>query len=179
MWKKLNLEELHKLRNKEYQNDIQRIYITPDVTLKEQKESKALRNKLAELNQTGKNFKIKKQTDCAEGQLAASRTTDQVYDYNNISDSKSYEVIVVNCQNIKSKKDPFSNLLSTHNPDFLLVQNLGWRITLGIMKFFLQDIQSTEETALMVMEVFSLAVIVLLDVSVSTLKLILKLSPAR
>jgi len=30
-----------------------------DLTPKEQKENKALRNKLAELNQTGKNFKIK------------------------------------------------------------------------------------------------------------------------
>jgi len=45
--KKFNL----KLCNKEYPNDIQKIYITPDLTPKEQKENKALRNKLFELRE--------------------------------------------------------------------------------------------------------------------------------
>ena len=57
--KSLILKNRTKLRNKEHPNDIQRIYITPDLTPKEQKENRALRNNLAELNQTGKNFKIK------------------------------------------------------------------------------------------------------------------------
>jgi len=48
--KSIILKNCTKLRNKEYPNDIQKIYITPDLTPKEQKENKALRNRLSELN---------------------------------------------------------------------------------------------------------------------------------
>jgi len=57
--KSLILKNCTKLRNKKHPNDIQRIYITLNLTPEEQKENRALRNKLAKLNQTGKNFKIK------------------------------------------------------------------------------------------------------------------------
>jgi len=63
--KSLILKNCTKLRNKDHPSDIHRICITPDLTPKEQKENKALRNKLVELNQMGKNYKIKTARLCA------------------------------------------------------------------------------------------------------------------
>ena len=40
-------------------NDVQKIYITPDLTLKEQQENKALRSQLYEMNKPNKLYKIK------------------------------------------------------------------------------------------------------------------------
>lgn len=53
------LKNCVKLRNKSHPADIQRIYITPDLTPKEQQENKALRSQLLELNKSGKHYKIK------------------------------------------------------------------------------------------------------------------------
>jgi len=61
--KSLILKNCTKLYNKEYPDDIQKIYITLDHIPKEQKVNEALRNKPFELNRSGKNFKIKKWPD--------------------------------------------------------------------------------------------------------------------
>lgn len=53
------LRNCTKLRNKDNPAEIQSVYITPDLTPKEQKENKALRNQLAELNKSEKLYKIK------------------------------------------------------------------------------------------------------------------------
>ena len=57
--KALVLKNCVKLRNKNHPADIQRVYITPDLTLKEQQENKALRSQLLELNKSGKHYKIR------------------------------------------------------------------------------------------------------------------------
>lgn len=53
------LKNCTKLRNKEHPNDIQKIYITPDLTPKEQLANKALRSQLDEMNKPDKLYKIK------------------------------------------------------------------------------------------------------------------------
>ena len=57
--KGLVLKNCVKLQNKNHPADIQRVYITPDLTPKEQQENKALRSQLLELNKSGKHYKIK------------------------------------------------------------------------------------------------------------------------
>ena len=53
------LKNCTKLRNKEYPSNIQKIYITPDLTPKEQQANKALRSRLDEMNKPNKLYKIK------------------------------------------------------------------------------------------------------------------------
>ena len=53
------LRNCTKLRSKDNPEEIQSVYITPDLTPKEQKENKALRSQLAELNKSEKLYKIK------------------------------------------------------------------------------------------------------------------------
>jgi len=59
----LLLRNCKKLRNQE---NIRSVYITPDLTLREQQKGKSLRVQLAEMNKDGKKFWIKKRQDCAE-----------------------------------------------------------------------------------------------------------------
>ena len=53
------LRNCTKLRNKNNPDEIQSVYVTPDLTPEEQKDNKALRNQLAELNKSEKLYKIK------------------------------------------------------------------------------------------------------------------------
>ena len=53
------LKNCTKLRNKEHPSNIQKIYITPDLTPKEQQANKALRSQLDEMNKPDKLYKIK------------------------------------------------------------------------------------------------------------------------
>ena len=53
------LKNCTKLRNKENPSNIQKIYITPDLTPKEQQANKALRSQLEEMNTPNKLYKIK------------------------------------------------------------------------------------------------------------------------
>ena len=57
--KALLLRNCTKLCDKNNPEEVKNIYVTPDLTPKEQKESKALRSKLAEMNRDGKKFWIK------------------------------------------------------------------------------------------------------------------------
>ena len=57
--KKAILRNKIKLRGQENSDHICKLFITPDLTPKEQKESKELRSKLAEMNKSGKKYKIK------------------------------------------------------------------------------------------------------------------------
>ena len=57
--KKAILRNKIKLRGQENSDHIRKLFITPDLTPKEQKESKELRFKLAEMNKSGKKYKIK------------------------------------------------------------------------------------------------------------------------
>jgi len=49
-----------KLRGQENSDFVSKLFITPDLMPKEQKENKELRLKLAEMNKTGKKYQIKK-----------------------------------------------------------------------------------------------------------------------
>ena len=53
------LRNCTKLRDKNNPEEVKKIYVTPDLTPKEQKQSKALRSQLAEMNKDGKKFWIK------------------------------------------------------------------------------------------------------------------------
>jgi len=53
------LHKCTKLRSKDNPDDIQKVYITPDLTPREQQENKVLRSKLAEMNKTEKKYGIK------------------------------------------------------------------------------------------------------------------------
>jgi len=53
------LRNCTKLRNKDNPADIQKVYITPDLTPREQHENKVLRTKLAEMNKSEKKYWIK------------------------------------------------------------------------------------------------------------------------
>ena len=59
------LHDCTKLRSSNYPVNIRKIYITPDLTSKEQKINKNLRAKLADINKDGKHYRIKKQEDSA------------------------------------------------------------------------------------------------------------------
>ena len=53
------LRNCTKLRAKDNPEDIQKVYITPDLTPREQQHNKALRARLAEMNKDGKKYLIK------------------------------------------------------------------------------------------------------------------------
>ena len=53
------LRNCTKLRTKDNPEDIQKVYITPDLTPREQQHNKALRARLAEMNKDGKKYLIK------------------------------------------------------------------------------------------------------------------------
>jgi len=57
--KKAILRNKIKLRGQEHSEHIRKLFITPDLTPKEQKDNKELRLKLAEMNKSGKKYKIK------------------------------------------------------------------------------------------------------------------------
>jgi len=57
--KKAVLQNKIKLRGQEHSEHIHKLFITPNLTPKEQKENKELRLKLAEMNKSGKKHKIK------------------------------------------------------------------------------------------------------------------------
>ena len=57
--KALLLHNCTKLRDKNNPEDIRKIYVTPDLTPREQQQNKALRSQLAEMNKDGKKYWIK------------------------------------------------------------------------------------------------------------------------
>ena len=57
--KKSILRNKLKLRREEHSNHIRKLFITPDLTPSEQKESKALRLQLIQMNQGTKKYRIK------------------------------------------------------------------------------------------------------------------------
>ena len=57
--KALLLRNCKKLRNQENPENIRSVYVTPDLTPREQQKSKALRVQLAEMNKDGKKYWIK------------------------------------------------------------------------------------------------------------------------
>ena len=57
--KALLLRNCTKLCDKNNPEEVRKIYVTPDLTPKEQQQNKALRSQLAEMNKEGKKFWIK------------------------------------------------------------------------------------------------------------------------
>ena len=57
--KALLLHNCTKLRSKDNPDDVRKVYVTPDLTPREQQKSKALRAQLFEMNKEGKNYWIK------------------------------------------------------------------------------------------------------------------------
>ena len=76
------------------------------------------------LNMRWEYFKRKVSVICTEGQIVVPHTLNHVID-SNILNAPNYppdtcNLIVTNCQSVKSKKDSFTHLLSTTNPDFFI-----------------------------------------------------------
>ena len=76
--KALLLRNYTKLRDKNNPEEVRKIYVTPDLTPQEQKQSKALRSQLAEMDKDGKKvLDKKKQEDSAEEKLDLPPCTNQ------------------------------------------------------------------------------------------------------
>jgi len=90
-----------KLRNTDLLSVIQKVFITPDLTPKEQAANKKLHAELKELNKDGKKFKIKKLENSAEEPLTGSFCTDNSTPTAKLSNhSGTLTVAVIHCQSI-------------------------------------------------------------------------------
>lgn len=115
-----------KLRSSSNPSHIRKIFITPDLTPSEQKQSKELRQKLAKEREP---LYFKKRQDSAEGTLNSPCTDNNVTPLidsrnANISDSHDHSLVTLslNCQSLVGKRESFWNLIDIHKPSIIFGQ---------------------------------------------------------
>ena len=94
------LHNCTKLCARDNPEDIQKVYITPDLTPREQQHNEDLRIQLAEKSKNGKKYFIKKRQDCAEGGLKPSLCTHSMH---HTLTSTALHCFLTNSQSISNK----------------------------------------------------------------------------
>jgi len=129
--KKMVLHNSVKLRDESNLDCNKKVFITPDLTPKEQEENKLLTEKLIDMNKGGKVFRIKKWTNCTEGRSSAPHLTkklintysssncDFLNNSNQFHTQNSFKLLSTNFRGIRFKKESFKHLILSESPNFV------------------------------------------------------------
>ena len=121
-----NCVKIHSVKEPTY---LGKVFITPDLTMKEREENKTLRKRLSEMKESNK-YQIKKWTHCAEEELIPPGTiklvSKQSLTFTSAQPSNKHAnkistltLAVINCQSILAKKPLFENFVSVYKPDII------------------------------------------------------------
>ena len=87
---------------------LRNLHITPDLTPAEREQNKA---KLKEMNQQGNRYRIKKRSDCAEGETGSLSTASKL----------SFKCLYTNAQSICNKFDEFKSCIFHHHSKIIAI----------------------------------------------------------